>query len=520
MFKNLFKEIRYDFPASIVVFVVAVPLCLGIALASGAPLFAGVIAGIIGGIVVGAASGSPLGVSGPAAGLAVIVLNGIETLGTFEVFLLATIIAGVIQVVMGYLKLGIIAHYFPTSVIKGMLTGIGVIIILKQIPHAIGYDVDFEGDMAFQVGQETTFSILMRSIDAINEGALLLSLVSMGLLILWQTSFFKKHNVFKLIQGPLVVVVLGIIVSQIYKMGVLPFTFSEDEMVSLPVAKNIGEFFSQFYFPDFSRIFDYNVYFTGLVIAVIASLETLLSVEATDKLDPYKRVTPTARELQAQGLGNIVSGFLGGLPLTQVIVRSSANITFGGRTKASAIIHGFLILISVIFIPGILNMIPLSSLACILLVVGYNLAKPQLFKAMYKLGWEQFVPFAATVIAIVLTDLLKGIGIGLAFAIFYLLRSHYRNSYHMRKEQKNGKDVYIMDLAEEVSFLNKGSVMQALNSLPNSSEVIVDASGSKAVDYDIIEVIRNFKINSQTRGIQLTVVNLPQVNDQSTVLGH
>jgi len=520
MFKSFFKEIRYDFPSSIVVFVVAVPLCLGIALASGAPLFAGVIAGIIGGIVVGAASGSPLGVSGPAAGLAVIVLNGVESLGSFEAFLLATVFAGILQLIMGYLKLGLIAHYFPTSVIKGMLTGIGVIIILKQIPHALGYDVDYEGDMAFQVGEETTFSIFMRSLDAINEGALLLSLVSMGVLILWQTPLFKKHNIFKLIQGPLVVVILGILASEIYKMGWLPFSFAEDEMVKLPVANNATEFFSQFFLPDFNRIFDYDIYITGAVIAIIASLETLLSVEATDKLDPFKRVTPTARELKAQGLGNIVSGMLGGLPLTQVIVRSSANITFGGRTKASAIIHGFLILISVILIPGILNMIPLSSLACILLVVGYNLAKPQLFKAMYKLGWEQFVPFLATVVAIVFTDLLKGIGIGLVFAIFYLLRSHYRNSYHMRKETRNGKEVFIMDLAEEVSFLNKGSVMQALNGIPNSCEVIVDATNSKSVDFDIIEIIRNFKINALTRDIKLTVVNLPQVHDDSTVFGH
>ncbi len=522
MFRNLFKEIRYDLPASIVVFFVALPLCLGIALASGAPLFAGIIAGIVGGLVVGAASGSPLGVSGPAAGLAVIVLNGIESLGSYEALLLAVFFAGVIQLVMGYLRLGLIAHYFPTSVIKGMLTGIGVIIILKQIPHALGYDVDFEGDLAYQVGQETTFTILARSFDAINPGALLLTVVSMGILILWQTSFFKRHSIFKLIQGPLVVVVLGIVVNKIYQLGLswLPFSFTEDQVVSIPEATSVSGFLGQFMLPDFSRILDPNIYFLALVLAVIASLETLLCVEATDKLDPFKRVTPTTRELKAQGLGNMISGLIGGLPITQVIVRSSANITFGGRTKLSAITHGIFILLSVILIPGILNMIPLASLACILFVVGYNLAKPQLFRAMYKLGWEQFVPFTATVIAIIFTDLLKGIGVGMVFAIFYILRSHYRNPYELKKEVRDGREVYTMDLAEEVSFLNKGSVMRALNDLPNNIQVVVNATRSKSIDFDIVEVIRNFKINSKTRDIHLDIVGLPQVDDKSTELGH
>ncbi|HZB13794.1 MAG TPA: SulP family inorganic anion transporter, partial [Chryseolinea sp.] len=377
-FKQYFLSIKQDLPASMVVFFVALPLCLGIALASGAPLFAGIIAGIVGGIVVGLASGSQVGVSGPAAGLAVIVLNAIAALNGWEAFLVSVVLAGVIQVVMGYLKLGIIAYYFPTCVIKGMLTGIGLIIILKQIPHALGYDRDFEGNEAFVSGKENTFSFIQNAIELVSPGALLISVISLIILLVWENVLSKKHKIFTLIQGPLVCVIIGIVFKNLFDAKVLPFTLSKDHLVSIPVASSVGDFFGQFSLPDFSHLANPNVYVTALTLAIIASLETLLCVEATDKLDPHKRITPANQELKAQGLGNIVSGLIGGLPVTQVIVRSTANITFGGQTKTSTILHGCFLLICAIAIPSVLNMIPLATLACILFVVGYKLAKPSL----------------------------------------------------------------------------------------------------------------------------------------------
>ena len=434
--KNLFKEIKHDLPASVVVFFVALPLCLGIALASGAPLFSGIIAGIIGGIVVGIASGSPLGVSGPAAGLAVIVLTSIESLGgSWETFLMAVIIAGVIQVILGYAKAGFIAYFFPSSVIKGMLTGIGLLIILKQIPHALGWDKDFEGDFAFfQPDGRNTITEIIKALDFITPGAFIIALISLGLLILWDQVLTKKHKVFGMINGPLVVVVFGVAMNLAFQSAILPFQLALDQVVRIPVPENIEGFIRQFTLPDFKAIGNIEVWKIGFVIAIVASLETLLCVEATDKLDPYKRITPTNRELKAQGLGNIISGLIGGLPLTQVIVRSSANISFGGKTKLSGILHGFFLLISALTIAGLLNLIPLASLAAILLMVGYKLAKPSLFKEMYKLGWEQFIPFTTTVVAILATDLLKGIFVGMVFGAFYTLLHSYRNSHHIKEE--------------------------------------------------------------------------------------
>lgn len=509
--KGFLENIRHDLPASIVVFFVAMPLCLGIALASGAPLFAGIIAGIVGGIVVGMASGSPLGVSGPAAGLAVIVFAAINALG-WDAFLLAVVIAGILQVIMGYLRMGIIAYYFPTSVIKGMLTGIGVIIILKQIPHALGYDADYEGDLSFQTGQGNTLTNLETAFEALTPGALLISAISLFILILWDAVLVKRHRIFALIQGPVVAVACGILLNQLFQTGVLPFSLGKDQMVNIPVASTVGDFFGQFSLPDFSHLTNINVYFTAAVLALIASLETLLCVEATDKLDPFKRITPTNRELKAQGLGNIVSGFIGGLPITQVIVRSSTNITFGGRTKASTIMHGCFLLLSALAIPHIINMIPLASLACILFVVGYKLAKPALFKAMYQLGWSQFIPFIATVIGIIFTDLLKGIAIGMAVSIFYILRGHFRNAYDFHKSKVNGRDFYKIMLAEEVSFLNKGSVLQTINRIPPGSDVVIDGSKIKVIDHDIIEIIRDFTVNAASKDVRVQVLNIPGVD--------
>ena len=508
--KNIFKELKSDLPASIVVFFVAVPLCLGIALASGAPLFSGIIAGIVGGIIVGMASGSALGVSGPAAGLAVIVLTSIASLGSWPAFLLAVVIAGVIQLAMGFARAGFIAYFFPSSVIKGMLTGIGLLIVLKQIPHALGYDKDTEGnDSFFQADGETTFSALAQAFEWITPGALLIASISIALLILWDTVLTKKHKIFQLIQGPIVVVILGIVMNYLFQNGVLNFILASDQVVQLPVAENFSQFLTQFTFPDFTQLTNSEIYKIAIVMAIVASLETLLCVEATDKIDPFKRVTPTNRELKAQGLGNIISGLIGGLPITQVIVRSSANISFGGKTKISAILHGVFLLISAITIAGLLNMIPLASLAAILIMVGYKLAKPELFKQMYKLGWEQFIPFVATVVAILLTDLLKGITIGLLFGIFYTLRHSYRNSHHLQinTSTEEGKKIYHLELAEEVSFFNKASVLKVLDEIPDDSKVIIDCTKSKSIAHDVIELIVNYRTNAQTKNIKVETIN-------------
>lgn len=508
---QLFKHFKNDFSAGIVVFFVALPLCLGIALASGAPLFAGVIAGIIGGIVIGIASGSSVGVSGPAAGLAVIVFNAIQELGSWDIFLLAVFLAGILQIIMGYAKLGVIAYYFPSSVIKGMLTGIGLIIILKQIPHALGYDKDYEGNQSFgQLNDGNTFTTISESLNFLTPAAIVVTIVSMIILLLWEAVLSKKHKIFKVIQGPLVVVVAGIILNYLFQSGALGITLKPEQLVQLPITTSFSEFTSLFTLPDFSALGNYNVYVLAATIALVASLETLLCVEATDKLDPEKRITPTNRELKAQGLGNVISGLIGGLPLTQVIVRSSTNISFGGKTKLSTIVHGILLMICVFLIPSVLNMIPLASLACILIVVGYKLAKPTVFKEVYKLGRNQFVPFIATVLGVVFTDLLIGIAIGSAFAIFYILLNNYQNPYYLiENKHVDGQALeYKVVLAEEVSFLNKASFLQMLHHVPENAHIIIDGRQSKVIDYDILDIVDNFKTHAQTKNISLEVLGL------------
>lgn len=508
--KGFFSEIKSDLPASIVVFFVALPLCLGIALASGAPLFAGIIAGIVGGIVVGLASGSPLGVSGPAAGLAVVVFTAISTLGSYEAFLVAVVLAGLIQLALGYFKAGFIAYFFPTSVIKGMLTGIGLLIILKQIPHALGYDFEYEGseDFFLQDGGNT-FSTIMNAWDLLTPGALLISAISLVLLIVWDKVLTKKHRIFQLLQGPIVVVLLGILFTYLFQNNILNFSLSPEQIVTLPVASSVGEFFSQFTFPDFASLHNIEVYKIAVVMAIVASLETLLCVEATDKLDPYKRVTPTNRELKAQGLGNVVSGMMGGLPLTQVVVRSSANISFGGKTKLSAVLHGFFLLISVVTISSLLNMIPLASLAAVLIMVGYKLATPSLFKKMYALGWEQFVPFMTTVVVMIFTDLLTGIAAGMVMGIFFTLHHSYRNSHYMDESttSENGVSVHRIVLAEEVSFFNKASIIQVLEAIPKNSKVVIDCSKSKSISYDVVEFIRDYPLSAKLKNITVETIN-------------
>lgn len=499
--RKVIRSIKRDLSASIIVFFIALPLCLGIALASGAPLFSGIIAGIVGGIVVGYISNSALGVSGPAAGLAVMVFGYIATLGSYEAFLVAVIIAGLIQIFAGYLKLGSIAYYFPSSVINGMLAGIGIIIILKQIPHAVGYDVDFEGDIFFkQSDGNNTFSELGEMVNSITPAAVIISSISFLILILWDNFLAKKHRIFKAIQAPLVVVVMGILLYQF-----LPFELSHEQLVNIPVSSSVAEFFGQFSFPDFEYLKNIKVYLMGFIIALVASIETLLSVEAIDKLDPYKRITPTNRELKAQGIGNVVSGLIGGLPITQVILRSSTNAAFGARSKNSTILHGFFLLIAAISIPTILNMIPLASLACILILVGYKLAKPKIFVETYKLGWEQFVPFLTTIIVMVYTDLLKGVCAGMVVALCFILYNNFRNSYQSIVDERGENKEHIIRLSEEVSFLNKGSILQLLNSIPRRSKVVIDATPSKHVHHDVEEIISNFKITSRSKGISLEV---------------
>lgn len=502
------KHLKDDIPAGVVVFLVALPLCLGIALASGAPLFAGLISGVIGGLIVAALSGSPLGVSGPAAGLAVIVLNSITALGSFEIFLVAVILAGIIQLIMGFAKAGIIAYFFPSSVIHGMLAGIGLIIFLKQIPHALGYDRVPEGDFSFnQSDGHNTIEELWHVLSFISPGVVIVSVTSLVILIVWETSFFKKLKFTKMIQGPLVAVVVGILLHKLFASNP-DLAISADHLVKVPVPDSFSSFIGNFAMPDFSALSNPAVYSTAVVIAVVASLETLLCVEASDKLDKLKRVTPTNRELKAQGVGNIIAGCIGGLPLTQVIVRSSANHQSGGKTKASAIIHGILLLISVVAIPGMLNLIPLGVLAAVLLVVGYKLAKPALFKKMYVDGMGQFIPFTVTVFGIVFTDLLTGIGLGMAVAIFIILKNNFKVPFKMLKENPEGKHDMKIVLSEDVTFLNKASVLKTLEQIPNGTSVEIDASDTTFIHFDVVEIIENFVVSAKTRDIEVTLIDL------------
>lgn len=505
---NPFKNLKTDIPASIVVFFVAIPLCLGIALASGAPLFSGLIAGIIGGVVVGAISGSQVGVSGPAAGLAAIVLTSIGTLGGFENFLLAVVLGGVIQFLFGVLKAGVIGYYFPSSVIKGMLTGIGIIIILKQIPHFFGYNAATEGSFAFfQVDGGNTFLEIINSINFISPGATLIAFIGLFILLLWSNVLSSKGKIFQLIQGPLVAVVAGIVYFLVIDENSF-WGISNDLLVSVPVPDDAASFLAQFRFPNFGVIGNPQIWVTAFTIALVASLETLLCVEATDKIDPLKRVTPTNRELLAQGIGNIFSGLIGGLPVTQVIVRSSANIQSGGRTKMAAIIHGLLLLISVILIPNLLNKIPLSVLASILFIVGYKLAKPALFKEMYLLGWKQFTPFIVTVLGIIFTDLLIGIALGLMVGIVIILIKSFQNSHFLHIEDvSNGKHKIKMTLAEEVTFFNKGAILKELDSLPPDSFLDLDVRKTRYLDNDIIEILEDFSEKARNRNIHINLIS-------------
>ncbi len=496
------KNLKKDLPASIVVFLVALPLCLGIALASGAPLFAGVLTGIIGGIVVASVSGSQLSVSGPAAGLTVIVFSAIAQLGSYQTFLLAIVLSGILQIILGLVKAGTIANYFPSSVIEGMLAAIGIILILKQIPHAVGYDADFEGDESFDQGEKgNTFSTLIAAFSRISYGAVIISALSLLILIYWPR--VKKLS---LVPAALIVVVVGIILNQLFDGSAL--AIKDEHLVRIPVVNSLSEFTSLFVFPDFTQIGNKDVWIVAATLAIVASLETLLSVEAVDKIDPIKRVSPTNRELFAQGLGNVTSGLLGGMPLTAVIVRSSANVNAGARTKMSAIYHGIWLLVALLLIPTVINLIPLSCLAAILLITGYKLAKIGLFTKMWKAGYSQFIPFVVTVLAVVFTDLLKGVAIGMMVSIYYILRNNLRNPYFYHISSVGDKKVTVFKLAEEVSFLNKAAIQYTLTHLPKETDVQIDGTNCRYIDPDVLEVIHNFKHNAYTKAIIVELVNI------------
>ena len=500
--KKLFKNIQADLPASVVVFLVALSLCLGIALGSKAPLFSGIITGIVGGIIVGLLSGSTLSVSGPAAGLTAIVAAFITQLVSFESFLLAVVIAGLIQLLFGIIKAGVLGDYVPNSVIKGMLAAIGIILILKQIPHLVGYDADYIGDESFvQPDNQNTFTELLQAYNYISAGAVIIGILSILILVLFETKFFKANTVLKQIPGPLVVVFSGVLINQFFINADSPLAIRAEHMVTLPIATDVKSFFQFFTMPDFTQINNLIVWEAAITIAIVASLETLLSIEAVDKLDPYKRVTPTNRELKAQGIGNIVSGLIGGLPMTSVIVRSSANVNAGAKTKMSTVYHGILLLVCAIAIPHVLNLIPLSALAAILIYTGYKLAKLPLFKEFYEKGLDQFLPFVFTILAILLTDLLVGIVIGILVALLFMVFINFRSSIMMVNDGNN----YLVKLRKDVLFINKPLLKRTLENIPDNSFVLIDSSKADFIDKDIIDVIQEYKKHAGLKQIRVEI---------------
>ncbi len=484
---NIFADFKQNLPSGIVVFLVALPLCLGIALASGAPPLSGIIAGIIGGIVIGFISNSQISVSGPAAGLAAIVLGAISDLGSFELFLTAGLIAGIIQLILGFAKAGSISNYFPNNVIEGMLAGIGVIIVLKQIPHAFGYDKDFEGNLQLFDGFNLQ-QYLSGLSSAVSLGAILVTVISLTILILWeQLPALKK---LKLLPGALVAVVVGILFNEIFKGSNLEI--AKEHLVTLPVPQTADDFKNLITFPNFSGFLNAKVWTIGATIAIVASIETLLCIEAADRMDVHKRITDTNLELKAQGIGNLASALIGGLPMTSVVVRTSANANSGATSKMSAIIHGGLLLVCVLSIPFLLNKIPLATLAAVLLMVGYKLASPKKLKHFWAKGRYQFIPFIVTVVAVVALDLLKGVALGLAISIIFLLLGNMKRAYYFSREELEDADEITLDLAEEVSFLNKAAIKKTLKNIKPNSKVIINAKRTSYISDDILEMIEDF----------------------------
>jgi carbonic anhydrase len=510
------RSIQRDLTAGLVVFFVALPLCLGVALASNAPLFAGLLAGIIGGIVVGSLSGSQSSISGPAAGLTAIVAVQIASLGSFPAFLLAVMIAGIIQIGLGIARAGFIASFFPTSVIKGLLAAIGMILILKQIPHLLGHDADPEGEMAFQQpDHENTFSEFGELVGDIHPGAAVIGLLSLILLVIWDRYKPLKKSI---IPAPVVVVFFGVAASMAFRQLGGRWVIGIDHLVQVPVAESLTSFMQFLQLPDFSQWSNPAIYTSAVTIAAVASLETLLNLEAIDKIDPLQRNSPASRELFAQGMGNVLAGLIGGLPVTSVIVRSSVNINAGGRTKLSAIFHGVLLLVCVAFLPAWLNFIPLSCLAAILLHTGVKLASPKLVKQMWSQGRYQFVPFVVTLVAIVLTDLLVGVMIGLAISLSFILNSNMRRPVRRFMEKHLGGDVLHIELANQVSFLNRAALSKVLDEVPRGGHVLLDAQNSDYIDPDVLDLIRDFaEQTGPARGVEVSLIGFRtkyQLRDQ------
>jgi MFS superfamily sulfate permease-like transporter len=504
-----FHHVKEDVPAGMVVFLVALPLCLGIALASGTPLFSGLIAGLVGGLIVSWVSGSQLSVSGPAAGLTVIVFNALQSIGSFQGLLLACVIAGIIQLALGFLKAGVIASFFPSAVIKGMLAAIGLILIIKQIPHATGFDTSFEGDEDYMAeSAKSSLLELSEALQAISPGAVVISVIGLLILIIWELPWFKNQTLLKLIPGPLLTVAWGVGFNVWAKIFAPEWQVNQNHLVSLPIIEKPIDFFNHLVFPDLSYVNNPHVYIAAVTIAIIASLETLLSLEATDKLDPLKRLTPTNRELKAQGIGNIISGMLGGVPITAVIVRSSANINAGGKTSLSCFVHGIFLFASILFFSKYLNYIPLSCLAAILLFTGYKLAKPSLFMEHYRKGMSQFLPFVITVIAIIATDLLKGMAIGMVLGLFFVIRANYHAAITLTMTKHKNSQHYLITLNKDVSFLNKALLRKFILLVKENSKVTIDASKVQFIDHDILETINDFIDSSSESNISIETIDL------------
>lgn len=501
-------ELGQNFASGLVVFLVALPLCLGIALASGAPPLSGIIAGIIGGIIVGAISNSHISVSGPAAGLTAIIVTAITDLGTFELFLCAGIVAGILQLVLGFIRAGSISNYFPTSVIEGMLAGIGIIIILKQIPHALGYDSDFEGnEIVFNNGYsfQAIGEYLSNIMQSVHIGAVVVTLVSMTILLSWEKIGFLKK--LKMLPGALVAVIAGIAINQIFINTGSSLAISSDHLVNLPVPKSADDFKNLITLPDFNGFMNPQVWIAGATIAIVASIETLLCIEAADRLDKKRRITDTNLELRAQGIGNLLSSVIGGLPMTSVVVRSSANANSGATSKASTIIHGILLFICVISIPVVLNMIPLATLAAVLILVGYKLAKPATIMHFWHKGKYQFIPFAATIIAVVATDLLKGVGIGLFISVIYILQGNMKRAYYYSREDLKDAEKINIKLSEEVSFLNKAAIKKTLKNIKPNAHVVIDGKNTSYIATDVLELIQDFaNIRAKEENIEVELI--------------
>ncbi|MBC7850067.1 MAG: SulP family inorganic anion transporter [Chitinophagaceae bacterium] len=532
MANKYFATAGRDIPSGLVVFLVALPLCLGIALASGAPFFSGLISGIVGGVVIGALSSSKLSVAGPAAGLAALVLGAITSIGRFDLFLCAVLIAGILQILMSVARLGGIANYFPSSVIKGMLTSIGILIIAKQIPHAVGYDRDEKGNLTelFPFGNEDWHELLL-PLQHIEIGVFIICLTSIAIMLVWDRPFIKKRV--KFIPGALIAVIFSITINEIWKASNSSLVVGSDHLVQIKAASSVNEFLSFFTLPDFSGFLDSKIIMTGFMIAIIASLETLLSIEAIDNMDPERNVTNTNRELFAQGVGNSISGLIGGLPITSVIVRSSANLHAGAKSKLSTIFHAILLLVSVITIPTLLNLIPLAALAAILLLTGYKLCKISVFSQMIKNGKYQWIPFFVTVLVILGIDLfgvypplrgeglLVGVVAGLIAAFGAILHGNLKNSYFFHKDQHKAGDTIHIRLSEEVSFLNKASIRQTLDHIPANSKVVIDASHTDYIDFDVLEIIKEFNlIKAPLKNIELSLDGFQekyQIENQSNV---